>query len=459
MCRGLFLFLFLRCSILAQIDVYPEIRALLREAETAFSELRPVDRARWTRDHIATLYSKAGYFADADRVFGAEESGWPRHLKAFAVYGRAADAEKLANAMTDPEVKAQSLMSLADVAWKMGQPGEAKRLYQAALAVLPKYANVGHRANNQATITRNISYLGEEPPYRLSAVPTPRERSLPGASPVAPFPITTDGFRSRDSKTVSSQSKADNDLLERLFERMRAQDREGLNALLESAQTPFQKTLGFACIEHILIQLHQPEAAESFANQIPESTPDTRLAKAEAMRAVGAEWLRLKNLDRARTAFSAATAHVQSAPDLVWGQTMVLTGMAAVQARYGMSTESARSFELAVEYGRRLPLFPTPPKGGSYPKPSGVHYRDEGYRAMLIAAIEVNHLAFAQKVSALWSQDATDAATSIVNSWLQAGMVEPATLFARQIKDPQQRTDAFIALAKDRAFLDGVPNL
>ena len=54
-----------------------------------------------------------------------------------------------------------------------------------------------------------------------------------------------------------------------LYGRVSAGDRDGLAWLAEGAATPFQKALGLASIEHLLIQVRQPEGAEQYAKQIP----------------------------------------------------------------------------------------------------------------------------------------------------------------------------------------------
>jgi len=53
--------------------------------------------------------------------------------------------------------------------------------------------------------------------------------------------------------------------------------------ITESAATPFQKALGIASLEHILIQQHEPALAEREAKRIPEADSPSSLAKAEAL--------------------------------------------------------------------------------------------------------------------------------------------------------------------------------
>ena len=65
----------------------------------------------------------------------------------------------------------------------------------------------------------------------------------------------------------------------KLYGRMSAGDHEGLVNLVEGAATPFQKALGVASIEHIMIQARLPEAAEQYAKQIPMIDSDCFISK------------------------------------------------------------------------------------------------------------------------------------------------------------------------------------
>ena len=125
-----------------------------------------------------------------------------------------------------------------------------------------------------------------------------------------------------------------------IYHRIAAQDREGLGHIMQTAATPFQKTLAIASIEHQLIQASQPEIAEQYAITIPEVNAECRLAKAEAVISAGTAWLRAGNADRAHTDFEAARKLAESARELPFGQTSVFVSIAAAQAKGGLIASS-----------------------------------------------------------------------------------------------------------------------
>src|SRR5205807_390247 len=103
---------------------------------------------------------------------------------------------------------------------------------------------------------------------------------------------------------------------------------------------------------------------------------DCRLAKAEALRAAGAAWLRASNDTRAQTDFDAATGLVKSVPDLPLGKMSVILSIATAQARGGIIAGAGTNFRLAKELALELPTRPALSKGPAKKAPAtGIHYR------------------------------------------------------------------------------------
>src|SRR5947208_3237495 len=79
-------------------DRYPEIRVLIREAETAATNIRFLNDRSNPRSWAASLYARAGYLDDATRAYGKPSdpaSGPPYDIwRARVIYGDLAGAEK-----------------------------------------------------------------------------------------------------------------------------------------------------------------------------------------------------------------------------------------------------------------------------------------------------------------------------------------------------------------------------
>jgi len=306
-----------------QHDRYPEIRALMREAELAAVNIQFLKDRSEPSSWAARLYGRAGYLEDAARALGNKPDSAGYFLwRARVLYGDLAGAEQSLAAIADPERKAGAMASLADLLWKMGDPTNARSRFEAARELAPKIVNPDHRKRLLATIEQGLMYVSEDPPYRISAMPRPQKRFQLQGSPIPLFPITTDGFRDLDSEQVAHRVSANGEFMTKLYGRMEAHDRDGLFSLAESAGSPFQYTLGMAAIEHILIQAGLPEDAELYANKIPEQDSDCSLAKAEALSAAGAAWLRTGESERAHNDFEAAIRLVKSVTDLPLGKSI-----------------------------------------------------------------------------------------------------------------------------------------
>jgi tetratricopeptide (TPR) repeat protein len=444
-------------------DRYPEIRVLLREAEAAATKIAFLDDRSNPHSWAASLYARAGYLEDATRAFGksSEPASEPPYSlwRARVLYGDLIGAEKTLESIADPEHKAAAITSLADLLWRMGEPTKARIRFEAARQIAPKIANLEHRKRILTSIEQGLTYLSEEPPNRLSPTPSPQKKFDAQDSPIPLFPITTDGFRDLDAKEVAKRASANGEFMKNLYGRMETGDREGLLRIADSAATPFQKALGMASIEHVFIQARQPEGAEQYAEKIPTSDSDCLLAKAEALSAAGAAWLRAGDTRRAHTNFENAIELVKSVPDLPLGKLLVMLSIGSAQAKGGLVASAGTSFRLAKELAQDLPVRPVPAKLPAKTTPQATHYRDETYSKILLAAIRAHDLGAANEAARLWRLVDNKAGPEIVEAWLDAARTEDAVASAREIEDVPQRVKALLVLARELLDRAGAPNI
>jgi tetratricopeptide (TPR) repeat protein len=445
------------------LDLYPQVRALVLEAEVASANMRLLkDRGNphtWAGDILA----HAGYREDAERVYakstGASKDPPYMLWRAWVIYGHRERAEKLIESATSAEVKASMLTSFADLLWRFGEPTQARASYETAEGIAMKIVDPTRRKQLLGAIDLGLRFVSEPPPDRISATPHPRPRFRIQDSRIPPFPITTDGFQDADPKDVTAQANSNGELMTRLYERPAAGDRTGIERITESAATPFQKALGLASLEHILIQERQPELAEHYARKIPETDSSSSLAKAEALSAAAGAWLRALDRDRAHTDFDSAKLIVLAVPDLPLGKIAVLISIAAAQFRGQMTDDGNMTFRAAIEVARTLPERPQYPLGARpKPTPAGVHYKDEAFEKILRAAIHADDAPIADHVAAIWSESGHDARSEMADAWFGEGRAEQAIAATRLIADPDRRVSKLLSLARDLLDEAGAPN-
>lgn len=223
---------------------------------------------------------------------------------------------------------------------------------------------------------------------------------------------------------------------------------------LFSAATPFAKTLVIASMEHLFIQDHQPEMADRRAGTIPESNAECVLAKAEAMSAAAAEWLRAGNFDRANTLFAAAASLAQSAGALPIGQINVLSSISEAEAAGGLAATAQDALHVAKQLALQLPVEPRFIAGA----PRARHYRHEAYRHMVAVAISAHDLATARRIANLLSTAGPAGNHDVIRAWLDAGTPNEAIAFARGIQSTSKRAETELDLAQQLLDQAGAPN-
>lgn len=459
--RLLFLLVFALLALHAQdsgqTGRYPQIRSLIREAEAAAVNVPVLDDKMRPSAWAASLYARAGYLDDAARAYGKTSEPPVLLWRARVLYGDLAGAEKDLASISDPERKANAMMSLADLLWRMGESGKARSTFEATRPIAARIADAEHRKRILTSIELGLKYSSDEPPYLLSATPAPPKKFDLQDSAIPLFPITTDGFRDLDTKEIANRAGANAEFMSNLYDRMNAGDREGLLRITERSVTPFQKTIGIASIEHILIQADQPELAEQYAKSIPEVDSDCSLAKAEALSAAGAAWLRKGDTIRAQQDFDLAASLAKAVPELPLGKVSVVVSIATAEFKGGMVASSATSFKQATELADKLPVRPEPTKVSGARPFIGIHYRDEAYNRILVAAIRAHDVGLAREIAGLWKLADGKADLAIVNAWLNADRSDEALAFARNIANINDKITALLNIAQELLNRSGAP--
>ena len=439
-------------------DLYPQIHTLMQEADAASIHISAFDDRGVPAEWAGHLYARAGYLRDAARAFSRTTAFPINLLKADVLYGESASADKLLARISDPYKKGQAMLVVADVVWRMGQSPKAKEYVERAKRAASAIQDQPQRTRLLELAKEDTQYFNDVPPNSLSATPTPPLSQNTRRSVIPQFPITADGFSDQTSRQPETRANSDGALMEELYTRLRANDREGLEHIQEKAATPFQKTLVIASIEHLLIQAQQPAAAEQAAEAIPESDDECVLAKAEALSSVAAEWLRSDRSDRANSAFAKATNLTQSARSLPLGQVSVLTSIGEAEASGGLAATSQETLKIGEEIASQLPTLPTialRKKRGS----SSAHYRPEAYRRIFSVALGAHDLASAQRIAKFWSEAGPNGAGEVMRAWLDAGQPDEAIAVAHGIHNTPQRAKMELWLAQEMLDQAGAPNI
>jgi hypothetical protein len=317
-------FVILTASLSAQSrNLYPQVHAVLLEAESSSTNIHLLDDRTNPHTYIGSLYAHAGYLEDAERAFAREASsapGPPYPLwRAWVVYGRLDRVQKSIDAIMEPERKARFLLSLADLFWRMGQPDQARLEFAQVKELAAKVGDPAHRKQLLTSIDQGLQFISDPPPDLVTSTPHPRPKFNLQDSPIPLFPITADGFKDVDPKATMARANVNADFMKQLYDRVATHDPDGLRRITETASSPFQKALGLASLEHLMILSGKAALAEEFATAIPAVDSSSSLAKTEALCAAATARLRDHNNDAAITDFNAATTVVQSVRELPLG--------------------------------------------------------------------------------------------------------------------------------------------
>ena len=441
-------------------DRYPEVRAILTEVEIAAAKIGVLRDKNNALSSVAFLYARAGYLDDAFRVaaMAGMEQGF--FTKAQTLYGDLPGARRVIGAVQDPVSKSALLSGVADTLWRMGDAVNARTLLLEAEQVASKIVAPSRRKVQLQMIAQLTNALPSTAPIPLSATPYPRPRKSP-ESPASPFPITVDGFRKKTPEAIANDSLQNGAFLTELYAFAVAGDREGLLKHTAHAVSTFQKTMAFATIEHLLIQIGEVAEAESYARKIPEDQSDCALARVEALSAAAVAWARAGNTEQAQEVFDDALETLASVgPDLAFGKAVVAAAVATAQSEAGFVATSSQTFELSLKLAQHVPLRPKPVKGVYKNTYFGRSFRDDAFGKIFDAALRIHNLSAARRTVAVWaSSNDSDPHVSIVNAWFHAGRKDEAIAHARGISDVKERVSALEWLARNALDEAGGPLL
>jgi tetratricopeptide (TPR) repeat protein len=444
----------------AVVNLYPDTRTIILEAESAAAGITTLPDGSKPLSWEADLYARAGYLEDATRA--ATKAGVPLEQLAFArtLYGDLDGALKSVRVIPDPERRTIRMTGIAGILWRMGDQANAGKVLDESERAALTISNLAHRKLQLQLIAQQRDVLPNEPPIPLSPTPHPQTRKA-SASAIPAFPVTADGFRDKSPETVSRNAQENEVYLTQLYALIAAHDRNGLLKHTEAASSPFQKALGLASLEHLLIQVGAVKEAEESAQAITDNGADCSLAKAEALTAVGTAWQGAGDPEHARQAFDAALKAVASVgSELAFGKAAVTASVAAALAESGMAAMSKETFELALKFTSQVQPRPKP-VNGVYPKTYfGSHFQDDAYRAIFGAAIRTRDLSAVRHMVELWRASAGSGAnTSIVDVWLDAGRRDEALSYARGLKNATERVPTLLWLARSLLDEEGAPLL
>jgi len=439
-------------------DFYPEVRKILLEVETAAAGIAVLPDRGEPLPWAARLFARAGYLDDAARVLTKAGRGQEQIASARVLYGDLPGGLQAVGAVRDAERRVMFFTGIAHVLWEMGDRSNAQTLLDQAERLLPTIANPAHRKVQAGMVSTLKDALPDEPPRRLSSKPDPKPRP-PAPSSIPSFPITVDGYRDVPPEVVTRRALENEDYLTQMYALIAAGDRQALEKHTAGASSIFQKTLGLASIEHLLIQLGATAEAEQYARAIPDDGADCSLAKVEALSAAAVAWGHKGTDERARQCFNDALTNVSSvARDLAFGKAVVTGAIAAAQADAGLIATSQATFDLALKLVSEVAPRPRP-VNGVYPKTySWLHFQDDAYRAIFASQIRAHDLGSARRTANLWRRAAgRDANTSIIMAWFAAGQRDDALSYARSLKDLTERVPALLVVADSLLDEAGAP--
>jgi hypothetical protein len=435
-------------------DLYPKIHEIILEAEADSAGMLVLPDKSRPIEYAASLLARAGYIDDAKKA-GASPV---RLVRAWTLYGDADGAYRAAMAEADPERRTNSLQNIVDILWRMGRIEQARTILNAARDASKTIADPSHRKLRAQGIEQLSGLLLEEPPERLSQEPKPKTRSVRGST-VPPFPVTTDGFRKRDPKTIADDAKQNAEFMTQIYTLVAAGNRQGLLNLAESAKSSFQKMLAWASLEHLFIQLGVPVEAEGYARLIVEDGADCTLAKVEALAAAGSTWGRRKEPQQAARCFDDAL-HLAATVgrDLAFGRATVVARVAGAEVDAGLTPQASAAFDLALDLTRLVPLRPKPVNRVYPANALDNNFQDNVYRTIFETACTAHDTATARKAQkALHESSGISANGTIVTDWIDAGNADEAIAYARGLQDRAERVSALLNIADRWLDAAGAP--
>ncbi len=192
--------------------------------------------------------------------------------------------------------------------------------------------------------------------------------------------------------------------------------------------------------------------------RFPKPIPHHLLAKAEALGAAGAAWLREHDTSSALADFNAATKVVKSAHDLPLGEVFVLISIATAQFKGGLIVDGNATFHTAIVLAQDLPQRPKPQPGQPRQTGPGAHYKDEAFKQVSHGRDQpAGYPGRLAKSLGIWNKTGDDVDGAVVGAWLDADRPDEAIAAARKIENPQPRVQALLQVARTLLDRAGAP--
>jgi tetratricopeptide (TPR) repeat protein len=433
------------------------MRDLILEGEKAASGVGVFPDKSRPDEWGARLLARSGYVDEAAALWAKSGGNQIYLIRARTYYGQFEIARKEALSASSPEKRSGLLGQIADVLWKMGQPAQARQVLEEARTAAAQITDPQSRGRRLSGIQDAISSLAGDPPVHM---PEKVRHGSPVVSPVPPFPVNTDGYRYRDPKKVASEAEDNARYLTRLFELAVAGDREGLVQLTVAARSPFQRTLAFATLAHVFIQLSRPHDAEEYARLIEEDREDCSLAKAEALDGVAMAWIRNGQTKDALRCFDDAL-HLLSTvrPDLAFGRSVVVAKVGIDQWRSERVHEAEATIELSVNLAKLASARPKP-VNGVYPKGSLDNHttREDALRQIFEMAAHARMAQSARKVAKAYREAVGRGVDmAIIQIWVGSGDPAEAEAYVHGMEDKTEGAQALFVLVQSWLDHNGVP--
>lgn len=447
------LFLALPFHLQAQ-NAHPELRAIIFEALDLTTDIRQFPDRFSPQQQAATLLARLGYVEDAENIlleYSMSKPSIPQFLwRSWVLYGPQQRMDQYLASLTDPNIRVGVLTAYASTLWRLGQKQRAKQTYLTAQALLPRVTILKNRTNATNAINQGLKYIEDDAPTPISTqtIPVPKRNPVP--SFIGRFPITPNGFNHQTPIEREANSYSDEKLIQELYANLKAGDMQALDRIVSSADTPFQKAMAIASIQHIMNQYRLADLSEVCAKAIPSTDKDSRLAKAESL-ASAATVVDLANAkNRARALLLSAAEIAADVPQYPMGRIQVLVNIAIRQLSAGFDTDAETTWTRAIQFAQ---AFPSAPSLWAQRKP-GEKYREDAFWILISEAVEFQQMKLATLAVDAWSASDKEAKGSLVSALLRSRDYPLALSTARSIPDRHLRARELLSVVS--SWLDEI---
>ena len=442
----------------SETDYYPKIREQLLAAEKECAKIAKLDDRNYHLANIARLFARAGYLEDAIRIVEVVPSDFNFLLlaKAQALYGETSQAHTTLRRILGPVDRANFSASVAHLLWQTGNRKEAERILLLADDSIPTIADGKKREQIRNEVKAQREYMQGEPPISLSPIPQPKPPQQP-ARLRDDFPYSVDGFRPLNPTKAEKDRVEGASFLTALYTLIAAQKWKDAMEHAALAETDEQKLLGLASVAHLMVQAGRLDLAEQVIANLPETNPDTILAKAEAWSYLGAAMAKSAWKDKAGTLFnrSERLARNISLPALTKGKLFVLSELALNRRQALEIEESKQTFKDCLELVKQIAPDPKPVPGR--PRPARV--RQELLNRILSVQLRADDSEGAKQTENTWLLlEPTGAHEAISNIWFHWNKYEEAFRVTNQITKLTDRLEHVQWLLNQLLTLAGAPN-